>query len=185
VRPTEVTDVVCTHLHVDHVGWLFDLSGRRVFPAATVWLGAGDWNHFVAGDGEMAAHIRDGFQRIAGTKWLRPLDGDAALATGLTARLTPGHTPGSLCVQVTSRGRRLLLLGDAITCPIQLEEPDWHSFGDTDPVLAQRTRAAIWQELGSPHTVGVGSHFPGLQPGRVFRTAHASLWVEDGGDARR
>ncbi|WP_197028992.1 MBL fold metallo-hydrolase [Blastococcus sp. URHD0036] len=101
VRPDDVTDVVCTHLHSDHVGWLFDLAGEPVFPAATVWFGAGDRAHFVDGPGEMAAHVRDGFRRWAGTPRLRALTGDAEVAPGIEAVLTPGHTPGHLCLAVT------------------------------------------------------------------------------------
>ena len=58
--PTEITDVILTHLHADHIGWLFDRSAVAVFPAATLWFGQGDWSHFVTGAGEMADHIRAG-----------------------------------------------------------------------------------------------------------------------------
>jgi Metallo-beta-lactamase superfamily len=49
VERDEVTDVVCTHLHPDHVGWLFDLESRPSFPHATIWFGAGDWRYFIEG----------------------------------------------------------------------------------------------------------------------------------------
>ncbi len=58
VGSSDVTDVVCTHFHSDHVGWLFDADSRPVFPAATIWYGAADWDHFVTGLGDMAEHIR-------------------------------------------------------------------------------------------------------------------------------
>jgi glyoxylase-like metal-dependent hydrolase (beta-lactamase superfamily II) len=167
VRTDDVTDVVCTHLHADHVGWLFGPDGEPVFPGATVWFGAGDAAHFVDGPGEMAAHVRTGFRRWAGTPRLRALAEDAVVAPGVEAVLTPGHTPGSLCVSVTSAGERLLLLGDAITCPVQLAEPGWRSLGDVDPALAGRTRARLWRVLGEEGTSGVGAHFPQLARGRV------------------
>jgi len=47
--PENITDVVCTHLHSDHIGWLFDLEARPVFGYATIWFGASDWDHFVNG----------------------------------------------------------------------------------------------------------------------------------------
>jgi glyoxylase-like metal-dependent hydrolase (beta-lactamase superfamily II) len=162
----EVTDVVCTHLHADHVGWLFDQRGAPVFPAATIWFGAADRQHFVEGPGEMAAHIEAGFRGAPASR-LRPLDRDTAVAPGVGIRMAPGHTPGHLCVAVESGGERALLLGDAITCPVQLAEPGWRSMSDVDPELADRTRERLWRELADGRTVGVGAHFPELRPGRV------------------
>lgn len=83
--------------------------------------------------------------------------------------LAPGHTPGHLCVVLSSGAQGALLLGDAITCPVQLDEPAWHSLGDVDPALAGRTRERLWRELEDDRTAGAGAHFPGLQFGRVLR----------------
>ncbi|SEO48343.1 MBL fold metallo-hydrolase [Trujillonella endophytica] len=177
VAPDEVTDVVCTHLHADHVGWLFDLDGAPVFAQATVWFGEGDRQHFVEGPGEMAAHVRAGFRAPAGSPRLRPLAADATVTPGVTAVLTPGHTPGSLCVAVASGGDRLLLLGDTVTCPVQHAEPGWRSFSDVDPALAARTRQRLWRELADGRTTGVGAHFPLLAPGRVTGTP-APRWQQ-------
>jgi hypothetical protein len=68
---------------------------------------------------------------------------------------------------LTNRGDRLLLPGDAITGPIQLDEPSWHSFGDVHPDLAERTRERPWAGLSDGATLGVGPHFPNLRPGYV------------------
>jgi glyoxylase-like metal-dependent hydrolase (beta-lactamase superfamily II) len=164
-----VTDVVCTHLHADHVGWLFGLDGEPVFPDATVWFGAGDREHFVEGPGEMAAHLRAGFRRWAGSRRLRPLTEDTRVASGVDAVVTPGHTPGHLCVSVTSGGERLLLFGDAITCPVQLAEPGWRSLSDVDPGRAARTRLRLWGSLAEDRTSGVGALPP---PCRRVRRGH-------------
>ena len=167
VAPGDVTDVVCSHFHVDHVGWLFDLERRPVFERAALWFGAADWDHFVDGRGNMRAHIRDGL--LAHSDRLRPVRETAPVAPGVTALPAPGHTPGHLCVVVSSGAERALLLGDAITCPIQLDEPSWHSIGDVDPALADRTRERLWRELEGDRTIGAGAHFPELAFGRVLR----------------
>lgn len=166
VEPGDVTDVVITHVHTDHVGWLFDLGFRPVFTSATVWFGAGEWAHFVDGPGEVAPHIEAGFRALAGTPRLRPLTDDADIAPGVRALLAPGHTPGHLAVELSSRGERLLLLGDAITTPEQMAEAGWHSFGDVDAALAERSRRALWAQL-QEGALGVGAHFPELRAGRV------------------
>jgi glyoxylase-like metal-dependent hydrolase (beta-lactamase superfamily II) len=170
VAPSDVTDVVCTHLHADHCGWLFDADAVPVFGRATVWFGAGDWDHFVA-DPEvwMFDHIRQGFRDAAerGDR-LRPVARDTTIAPGITLTMTPGHTPGHLSVIVSSRNRRALLLGDAIVCPVQLDEPTWRSIGDVDPELAGRVRERLFRELEDGVTLGAGAHFPELQFGRVL-----------------
>lgn len=61
IVPGQVTDVVYTQLHADHVGWLFDQHAAPVFPASAYWLGEGDWGHFGEWPGEMATHIKAGF----------------------------------------------------------------------------------------------------------------------------
>jgi glyoxylase-like metal-dependent hydrolase (beta-lactamase superfamily II) len=170
VTPPDVTDVVCTHLHADHCGWLFDTEAAPVFTRATVWFGAADWDHFVADPAVwMFDHIRHGF-RVAADSGddLRLVDRDTTIAPGITLTMTPGHTPGHLSVIVSSRNRRALLLGDAIVCPVQLDEPAWHSIGDVDPGLAARVRERLFRELEDGVTLGAGAHFPELRFGRVL-----------------
>lgn len=167
VRTGDITDIVVTHFHTDHVGWLFDLAGRPTFPEARIWFGSAEWDHFVEGPGDMAPHIAAGFRALAGTPRLHPVDHERDIAPGIRLLPAPGHTRGSLAVVVESRGERLVLLGDTITVPAQLAQPDWHSMGDVDAGLAERSRLALWQLLAEPGTTGVGAHFPELQPGRV------------------
>jgi glyoxylase-like metal-dependent hydrolase (beta-lactamase superfamily II) len=169
VAPADITDVVCSHFHADHVGWLFGLDGEPVFHRADIWFGAGEWDHFVTGPGQMRSHIRDGL--LAHHTRLRPIEDDTGVAPGITAVPAPGHTPGHLCLVISSGQERALLLGDAITCPIQLDEPSWHSIGDVDPALADRTRQRLWQELEGERTLGAGAHFPELRFGRVLSGA--------------
>lgn len=167
LHPTDITDVVVTHFHMDHVGWLFDQDGRPMFPNARLWFGAAEWEHFVEGPGEMAPHIRSGFRALDGTDRLRPLRADADVASGVRAILSPGHTPGHLAVVAESDGERLILLGDAITTPEQMAEVGWHSMGDVDAALAERSRQELWRSLAADRVQGVGAHFPELRAGRV------------------
>lgn len=176
VAPADVTDVVCTHLHSDHCGWLFDTHAEPVFPRATIWFGTGDWDHFVAGPAKLAGHIRRGLitTRERG-EGVRLVGEDTTVAPGISLIMTPGHTPGHLCLVVSSAGQRALLLGDAITCPVQLDEPSWQSMADVDPELAQRVRERLFRELEDEATTGVGAHFPELAFGRVL-TGQGRRW---------
>jgi glyoxylase-like metal-dependent hydrolase (beta-lactamase superfamily II) len=176
VAVTDVTDVICTHLHADHCGWLFDLGGAAVFPNATIWFGAADWRHFVMNPERwMFDHIRHGFQHADAGR-LRPVETDTTAAPGVDLMMTPGHTPGHLSVVISSQGRRALLLGDAVVCPVQLDEPTWRSIGDVDPDLAARVRERLFRELEDENTVGAGGHFPELRFGRVL-AGEARRWI--------
>lgn len=179
IDPSTITDVILTHLHNDHVGWLYDLQGDPIFTSAHVWLGAGDWHLFVSNPpiNYIQDHIVRGL-RGAGTRGERvtALDQDLTVAPGVDILLTPGHTPGHLSVVLSSGDQRMLILGDAITCPIQLSEPDWHSMGDVDPKLADRTRERLWRELEGDNVIGAGAHFPELKFGRVLNASGRRYW---------
>lgn len=75
---------------------------------------------------------------------------------------------------LSSGQERALLLGEAITCPLQLDEPAWHSMGDVVPALAARTRERLWRELEDGHTAGTGAHFPECGLGKCCVVAPAS-----------
>jgi glyoxylase-like metal-dependent hydrolase (beta-lactamase superfamily II) len=168
VTPDEIDAVVCTHLHADHCGGLFDRDGAPVFPRADLWFGAGDRTHFVDDpDSGMADHVRHGFRDLDGSR-VHLVGEDTTVAPGIDLTPTPGHTPGHLSVIVSSGAQRALLLGDAIICPVQLDEPTWQAMGDVDPRLAARVRERLFRELEVEGTVGAGAHFPELRFGRVL-----------------
>jgi glyoxylase-like metal-dependent hydrolase (beta-lactamase superfamily II) len=168
VTPADIDLVVCTHLHADHSGWLV-ADGEPFFPNATVRFGRGDWEQFVV-DGSEDPGTKMKVQLLADRGRVDVIDGDdVAIAPGITARHAPGHTHGHNVLVLSSGDKRAVLLGDAVTCPIQLEEPDWTAMSDVDKAMAARTRAALFQELEGTDTTMVGAHFPGLEFGRVMR----------------
>ena len=168
ITPDQIDTVICTHLHADHCGWLFDRAGRPVFPRAELWFGAGDWSHFVLDPGTgMSDHIRHGLQSMDAAR-LHLVTDDTTVAAGIDLIRTPGHTPGHQSVIVSSGAQRALLLGDAVICPVQLDEPTWQAMGDVDPQLAAQMRERLFRELEDDGTVGAGAHFPELRFGRVL-----------------
>lgn len=177
ISRAEVQQIICTHLHPDHVGWLVrNDDPAPVFPNAQVLVNAADWRFFIEQrHQDLEEQIIDGLGRLAGADRVSLLACDATIRRGVTVLAAPGHTPGHSIVVVSSGEQRLLLLGDAITCPLQLQESDWGAISDVDPALASRTREALWRELERPSTAGTGAHFPGLQFGRVLR-AQGRRW---------
>jgi glyoxylase-like metal-dependent hydrolase (beta-lactamase superfamily II) len=158
----DVTDLVFTHLHFDHVGWATQ-QGRIVFPNATPRCHRADWAHFVDGDDPRAADK------------LRPLtdrmefwDGDGAILPGIDVQGAPGHTPGSTIIVISDANEKAMLLGDVVHCPIELVEDDWEAVFDVDPALARRTREALSRELEGTDVPLAAAHFPDLRFGRLL-----------------
>ena len=168
VDPSDIDTVVCTHLHRDHVGWVVQ-NDEPFFAKATVLFGRGDWDRFVGAD-DADATTRHAFECLDERGRLEALEGDmVSIAPGVTARATPGHTEGHYGIVLASGEERAYVLGDAVECPLQVEEPDFYAMSDVDPDLAKRTREALWRELEGRETVVGAAHFPDLQFGRVVR----------------
>jgi glyoxylase-like metal-dependent hydrolase (beta-lactamase superfamily II) len=163
IVPADVTDVVFTHLHFDHVGWATS-KGEVVFPNATYRVHAADWAHFVESPDALPGAVR---KLSPLESRLETFDRDQILAPGLSARHTPGHTPGSTVFVVADGDRRALLLGDVVHSVVELHERDWEAVFDVDPVAARAVRNAIADEVADSTDLVVGAHFPGLRFGRV------------------
>jgi glyoxylase-like metal-dependent hydrolase (beta-lactamase superfamily II) len=177
VSPEDIDVLVCTHLHIDHCGWVIAEDGRPGFPNATLWVGRGDWERFVENvEDLMLEHTRVGLRALAEAGRVQLVDEDTTVAPGVSALLAPGHTPGHLVVVASHGDQRAVLLGDAISCPVQLDETDWAAISDVDPELARRTRDRLWRELETSGDPAVGAHFPELRFGRLL-TGHGRRWV--------
>lgn len=170
VTPGDVTDVVLTHLHFDHVGWTTQ-HGEIVFPRATYRCDRRDWAHFVGPDPGATRKLSPLADRLE--TW----DGSGPLLPGLDTLAAPGHTPGSTVVVLSSGTDRALLLGDVVHCPVELLDDEWGSIGDVDPELARRTRTALARELEGTDVPVAAAHFPGLRFGRLLTGAGRRRWV--------
>ena len=169
----DVTDVVLTHLHFDHVGWVTQ-KGAITFPRATYRCHDDDWRHFVTSPDADAGAVRK-LSPLTGR--LETFSGDVTLAPGVDVRDAPGHTPGSAIVVVSHGANRALLIGDVVHCPIEFTEPDWDAVFDVDPALAKRTREALARELDGRDVPVAAAHFPGLRFGRLLSGSGRLQWA--------
>ncbi len=167
VKPEDIDLVVLTHLHFDHVGWTVQ-NEALTFPNATIRFGVQDLEPFTGAESPdpFATPIVRAF--VANGK-IDPITSDGEVAPGISTIHAPGHTMGHRCIVLSSGDERVLLLGDSITCPIQLDETEWEAMSDVDKGLAKRTRESLWKEIESSGAMAVGAHFPDLQFGRVLR----------------
>jgi glyoxylase-like metal-dependent hydrolase (beta-lactamase superfamily II) len=181
VKPEEVDTVFITHLHVDHAGNIAAPENggwRPFFPNATYrWTSA---EHEYWQDPEprtsspsfdcpaMLKAMEDRFQAA---------DDGATIAPGVSVISTPGHTPGHAGVILSSQGQRAFILGDAISCPVQLTETEWSGLGDMDPALARASQEAALREIETDGALMTAAHFPGLTLGRVLMGEGKRYWA--------
>ncbi len=164
VQPDDIDLVLITHLHVDHIGWLVQ-DGKPYFPNATVRFGEKDLDQFIRAEkpDQFAVPIVEALEGR-----IQTVDGDGEVAPGVNVLNTPGHTLGHISVVASSGTQRAFMLGDAVTCPAQLEDAEWTAMSDIDPELAIRSRDALYKELEGTQDVAAASHFPDLRFGRVL-----------------
>jgi glyoxylase-like metal-dependent hydrolase (beta-lactamase superfamily II) len=157
VKPEDVTIIVLTHLHLDHIGWVVQ-QGKLFFPNAEVYYGAADWDALITPvDPTDPARVVMEAAKAAGV--LRPMeDASVEIVPSVTALHAPGHTPGSYIVRITSGDQRVYLTGDVIEHPLQLTEQGISFLTDIDKDRAAATRAELFSTVSSEESVMAAAH---------------------------
>jgi glyoxylase-like metal-dependent hydrolase (beta-lactamase superfamily II) len=177
--PRETIDnVICTHLHVDHVGWNTMLTGGRwipTFPRARYLMGRVEYVHWTTQHErqDMAAVLADSVAPVWDAGLVDLVETDHRLCDEISLVPTPGHTPGHVSVRIASRGEVALITGDFMHHPCQIARLEWSSTADSDPVEAQRTRERMLAGLAETPTLVIGTHFAGRTAGRILRDGDA------------
>ena len=149
VRPDEVDMVMCTHLHVDHVGWNTQLENGKWVPtfknAKYVWSRA-DYEHYLKLDSDPktgpvnAGSFRDSVLPVAEAGLMQMVDGAAQLDENMSITPAPGHTPGTIAIKFESKGEKALFCGDILHHALQVYHPEWNSFACAEAVGARKSR---------------------------------------------
>ena len=150
--PEDIDMVMCTHLHVDHVGWNTRLENGRwvpTFPNARYVFSREDYEHYLAidQDPEKApanlGSFRDSVLPVVEAGLAQMVSGAVALDEHLAVEPAPGHTPGSIAIKFESRGERALFCGDILHHALQVYRPQWNSFACADAVNARASRRRV------------------------------------------
>lgn len=185
VGRAEVTDVVLTHLHPDHVGWVSQ-GGESFFGNARIWVHSADADWMLGGEppDETGMTVLMGTpptpERLAPVReQIQPWTDDVHVAPGILLRHLPGHTPGNAIAVVSSGDDTACLLGDTFHCPLELEDPTFHIRGDVDFEQAKLQKDVVRKQIEAGDIAVASPHFPDLAFGRIFldHDRHRFSWV--------
>ncbi len=162
--PESFTHVICTHLHVDHVGWntrLVDGDWVPTFPNARYLFVTPEYDHWRATEGLFEGEdvFGDSVAPIADAGLADLVAVDHVISDEIRFQPTVGHTPGHISVVITSEGQRAIITGDMVHSPLQLADPDLSSMFDTDSDQARATRRAVFPDWADGETLVIGTHF--------------------------
>jgi glyoxylase-like metal-dependent hydrolase (beta-lactamase superfamily II) len=175
--PETIDTVVCTHLHVDHVGWNTMLvegpdgakSWVPTFRNARYLFGREEYRHWTQQHehDDMRAVFADSVLPVVEAGLVEFVDTRHRISDEVALVPTPGHTPGHVSVEIASDGEAALVTGDFMHHPCQIARPDWSSAADSDPDMARRTRTAMLTRLSDTPMLVIGTHFAGRTAGLV------------------
>ncbi len=173
--------VLCTHLHVDHVGWNTMLrEGRWVptFPNATYLIGGTEWDFFsTAEEPFLKGPVDDSVRPVVAAGMSQLVDDAHRLTDEVWLESTPGHTPGHFSVRISSRGEEAVITGDLMHHPILCRYPEWDNKFDYDGPRAKKTRRAFCERYADSGVLVLGTHFATPSAGRIRKQDDAYRFV--------
>ena len=181
VPPEAVDFVLCTHLHVDHVGWNTRLKDGRwvpTFPNAKYIFARKEYEfwetrHREGTEGPVPNVYDDSVLPVMQAGQAVLVDMDHQIDDGIWFEPAPGHTEGNVVVNLSSGDHRAVLSGDVIHHPLQLIRPEWSSRACEDKVLSATTRRALIERYADTDTLIAPAHFASPSIGHIISRGDA------------
>lgn len=173
VKPADVTDVLITHSHADHVGGLVTADGRSAFPHAVIRMSRTEWRWMQDNKGAAPIVAAIGAQ-------VKPFTPGTELLPGIMPVALPGHTPGHVGYRISSGGSQLMDIGDtAHSAIVSLAKPGWPIGYDNDKQQGIATRERVLRRLSQSHERIFAPHFPYPGVGHIVARGSGYAFVPD------
>lgn len=178
--PETIDTVLCTHLHVDHVGWNTRLvEGRWVptFPKARYLIGRTEFDYWQQEEADTEhperSPFHDSVKPVFDAGLVDLVETDHQVCPEVRLEPTLGHTPGHVSVRIRSNGEEALITGDFAHHPCQLAHPEWAATVDFDAEASTATRRRVFGALAGSQVLVIGTHFASPTAGHVVRDGAA------------
>lgn len=187
VAPDQITDVIFTHAHPDHLWGLLDEFDEPIFANAAHHIGQSEFDYWtdpntVSTIGAERTTFAVGAERrlsAIAEKFNFFQDGEEVLP-GVAARATIGHTPGHMSFELRQGSNAMLVVGDALgNHHVAFERPDWASGSDQDGPTAANTRVKLLDQMASEQMLLIGYHLPDGGIGRAERSGDSYRFVAE------
>jgi glyoxylase-like metal-dependent hydrolase (beta-lactamase superfamily II) len=168
ISPADITLVIITHAHPDHIGGNMDQEGKQVFPNARWAIWRDEWKFWTSTECESKLDKHSGGMLInIARNYLLPvqdkldlLDQEVEIVPGIRPLHAPGHTPGMIALEIASGSAKLLLVSDLVLHPLHLEHPEWCAAVDVMPDQVALSRRKILKRAAAEKTLMLAFHFP-------------------------
>jgi len=180
IKCTDIDRIILTHGHIDHAAGCFDSEGKPVFPNARYITSESEWEYWLTPPGSNELHnmffdsarknllpIRDQFDLVKD---------NAEALPGIKLISAPGHTPGNVMVDISSKENRLLCVGDIIHSQLEFTNPEHLILFDVTPEQAVQTRTQILSDIAKSGILVFACHFPFPGLGYITRKEGIYAW---------
>jgi glyoxylase-like metal-dependent hydrolase (beta-lactamase superfamily II) len=186
-KPEDIDVVLCTHLHVDHIGWNTRLDNGKwvpTFPNARYLIAEREWD-FWRNAGPAALErtgdfLTDSVLPIIDSGQAEMIGDTHSLRGDISIEPVHGHTPGQKMLRLGSGAGQALLTADMMHHPLQLKYPEWSTRFCIDPDMARQTRIDFLKEHAGSGRLIFPTHFPSPTACRIDRDGKAYRFTFDG-----
>jgi len=180
IKCSDIDRIIVTHGHIDHVSGSFDSKGKPVFPNARYITSESEWEYWLTSPGSNELHnmffdfarknllpIRDQLDLVKD---------DAEILPGIRFMSAPGHTPGNVMIDISSKENRLLCIGDIIHSQLEFTNPEHLIVFDVTPAQAVQTRTQILSDIANSGILVYAGHFPFPGLGYITQKEGICAW---------